>query len=175
MDMTIQQIATENESDAILLTEPRAKILIVDDEARIRLSLRSCLEAEGYEVDEAADGVGALRAIADMKPDLVLLDLSMPRLDGMAMLREWRARFAERLSMPRVVVLTAWGSAAVEEEAFLCGVRDFIAKPLSPRALREVVERVLHQPPALPVREEDDTPGNDDDDDDRPFGHLFFG
>src|SRR4051812_33426884 len=105
--MTMQQVTTENESDAILLMEPRGRILIVDDEARIRLSLRSCLEAEGYEVDEAADGVGALRAIGEIKPDLVLLDLAMPRLDGMGMLREWRARFAEKQSMPRVIVLTA--------------------------------------------------------------------
>jgi DNA-binding response OmpR family regulator len=175
--MTLQQIRPQSpesnpteSDDAILLMEPRAKILIVDDEPRIRLSLRSCLEAEGYEIDEAGDGVGALRAIAENKPDLVLLDLAMPRLDGIGMLREWRARFAETEAMPRMVVLTAWGSAAVEEEAFLCGVSDFIAKPLSPGALRAVVERVLRQPPSAPAREEDDTP-----DDEHPFGHLYLG
>ena len=171
--MTMQQpdVHTETEGDAILLLEPRARILIVDDESRIRLSLRSCLEAEGYDVEEARDGAEAIRVILDTRPDLVLLDLAMPRLDGMGMLREWRARFADTTPMPRVVVLTAWGSTAVEEEAFLLGVHDFVAKPLSPGALRAVVERVLRQSPNPPPRDAKD----DDEDDDRPFGHLFLG
>ena len=167
---TQQQLPTEPELDAILPLEPRARILVVDDESRIRLTLRGCLEAEGYEVEEARDGAEAIRVMLDTKPDLVVLDLAMPRLDGMGMLREWRSRFAD-VALPRVIVLTAWGSAAVEEEAFLCGARDFLAKPLSPGALRAVVERVLRQPPTPPARDDD----SDQDSDDRPFGHLFFG
>src|SRR5438067_1362051 len=62
---------------------PKARILVVDDERRIRLAIRVCLEAEGYEVEEAADGREAISAIVHAGPDLVLLDLAMPNLDGM--------------------------------------------------------------------------------------------
>jgi len=169
------QLKNEIEADAILLLDPTTRILIVDDESRIRLSLRSCLEAEGYDVAEACDGAEAIGVILNMQPDLVLLDLAMPHMDGMSMLRELRSRLGGTdAKMPRIVVLTAWGSPAVEEEAFLCGVRDFVAKPLSPRALRAVVERVLRQPPAQTV-DEVDRHEDDDDGDVGPFGHLYFG
>jgi PleD family two-component response regulator len=150
-EMTMQEV-DENRKRRDPVLDPARRILIVDDEARIRLSLRSCLEAEGTRWTRRATASGRCARSARCKPDLVLLDLAMPRLDGMGMLREWRARFADKQPMPRVVVLTAWGSPAVEEEAFLCGVRDFIAKPLSPGALRAVVERVLRQPPTPRAR-----------------------
>jgi DNA-binding response OmpR family regulator len=148
------------------------RILIVDDERRIRLALRSCLEAEGYEVEEARDGAEAIRVVLDTRPDLMLLDLAMPRLDGMGALRELRARYAD--VMPRVVVLTAWGSPAVEEEAYLCGVKDFLNKPPVPVVLRAVVERVLRETTSPPTRPPGDDNG-DDDDEGQAFGHLFFG
>ena len=174
--MTMQShLQHEAEADAILLLDPPARILVVDDESRIRLSLRSCLEAEGYEVGEASDGAEAIGMILNTRPELVLLDLAMPHLDGMSMLRELRSRLGGAdAKMPRIVVLTAWGSPAVEEEAFLCGVRDFAAKPLSPKALRAVVERVLRQP-AAQTAEQIDRRDDDEDNEDRPFGHLYFG
>ena len=120
-----------------------ANILIIDDESRIRLALRSCLEAEGYAIEEARDGAEAIRVILDTRPDLAILDLAMPGLDGMSMLRELRARYRD--VMPRTIVLTAWGSPPVEEEAFLLGVRDFMQKPIVPSVLRTVVDRVLRE------------------------------
>jgi DNA-binding response OmpR family regulator len=124
-------------------------ILIVDDEPRIRLSLRACLEAEGYEVEEARDGAEAIRVILDTRPDLMLLDLAMPHLDGMAMLRELRSRYGE--VMPRIIVLTAWNSLATEEESFLHGTCEFLHKPVAPQQLLRVVARVLHEPHTPPM------------------------
>ena len=122
-------------------TRARGKILIVDDEPRIRLALCSCLEAEGYEVEEARDGAEAIRVILDTRPDVMLLDLAMPHMDGMQTLHELRARYRD--VMPRLVILTAWDSIADEEEAFLHGIADFIPKPVTPETVRRVVARAL--------------------------------
>ena len=102
-----------------------AKILIVDDEPNIRLMLRTALESEGYQVREAADGRAALDAVAAHAPHLMVLDLNMPVLDGMAVLEQLRAlpgkpppKASAKASAdapakpPRVVVLTAYGSIA---------------------------------------------------------------
>jgi DNA-binding response OmpR family regulator len=169
--MLVQEPHTDAALDSMPYVQPRARILIVDDESRIRLTLRSCLEAEGYDVEEARDGAEAIRAVIDTRPDLMLLDLAMPRLDGMGTLRELHAHF--KALLPRIVILTAWGSPAAEEEAFLYGVSDFLQKPLVPAVLRVVVDRVLREHPSS-AREFDSNP-DDPGDDDRPFGHLYFG
>ena len=70
----------------------RAAVLVVDDEQAIRESLRMILEFEGYRVDEAPDGATALRHVAERRPDAMLLDIKMPELDGMAVLRDLRER-----------------------------------------------------------------------------------
>ncbi|HQN40140.1 MAG TPA: response regulator, partial [Thermoanaerobaculia bacterium] len=70
----------------------RASVLVVDDEKAIRDSLRMILEFEDYRVDEAADGDAALRRVAERLPDAVLLDIKMPGLDGLAVLRMLRER-----------------------------------------------------------------------------------
>lgn len=144
-----------------------AKVLIVDDETRIRLALRSCLEVEGYDVEEARDGAEAIRTIIDARPQVVLLDLAMPHLDGMGMLRELRARYHD--VMPKVVVLTAWGSPAVEEEAYMLGVSDFVKKPIVPALLRTVVARVLRE------KSIEESWKDEPDDGNGPFGRLFLG
>ncbi|HRU10896.1 MAG TPA: response regulator, partial [Thermoanaerobaculia bacterium] len=70
----------------------RASVLVVDDEKAIRDSLRMILEFEDYRVDEAADGDAALRRVAERQPDALLLDIKMPGLDGLAVLRMLRER-----------------------------------------------------------------------------------
>ena len=84
-----------------------AQILIVDDEANIRLMLKTTLESEGYVVREASNGQEALDAISVERPELVLLDLSMPVMDGMAVLEQLHDESAdERLRVVAVLVST---------------------------------------------------------------------
>ncbi|MFI5380173.1 MAG: response regulator [Tepidisphaerales bacterium] len=119
-------------------------ILLVDDEANIRLMLRTALKSEGYATREAANGREALEAIAKELPDVMILDLSMPVLDGMGVLRELKE--LRRGDKPRVIVLTAYGSIPVAVQATRLGAMDFIEKPVSPDEVRESVEAVLAEP-----------------------------
>ncbi len=118
-------------------------ILTVDDDPRIRLMLRTALESEGYDVSEAGDGREALNVIERARPDLVLLDLNMPNMDGMAVLDALKAWAGPK---PRVVVLTAYGSIGVAVKATRLGAVDFIEKPVTPTTLREAVRSVLKEP-----------------------------
>jgi CheY-like chemotaxis protein len=121
----------------------RKRVLIADDEPRIRLAVRSCLEADGYEVTEAEDGVQALEAIAqalnDNTPDVLLLDLAMPKLDGLSTLRLLSSIYSG--VRPRVVVMTAYGSVTASEAAFDLGVSAFLEKPVAPDVLRAAIAR----------------------------------
>jgi DNA-binding response OmpR family regulator len=120
------------------------RILVVDDEPNIRTMVRSCLEAEGYGVREAANGREGLDATAQWSPDLVLLDLAMPVLDGMTTLKELRERLGD--DMPRVVIETAHGSVKAAIEAMRLGADDFLEKPFLPSELRMSVASVLQNP-----------------------------
>ena len=102
------------------------RILVVDDDPKIRGMVKLVLETEGYEVDLAADGYAALRAVEATEPDCVVLDVMMPGLDGHAVLS--RIRSSARASTP-VVMLTA---AADDDQAWAAwskGVDYFLAKP----------------------------------------------
>ena len=122
-----------------------ARILVADDERRIRLAIRCCLEAEGYTVFEAADGTQALDVVLRHAPDLMILDLAMPNLDGMRTLRELDSLHGQL--KPRVVMLTAFGSMPAAASAIGMGAAAFVEKPLVPEALRQLVARVLAEPP----------------------------
>jgi DNA-binding response OmpR family regulator len=128
-------------------------ILIVDDEPNVRLVLRTALESAGYRVTEAPDGLVALELARVAACDLILLDLRMPKLDGMATL----ARLREAHSPAPVVMLTAHGSIPDAVSAMKLGAIDFLAKPITPAELRGVVADVLrrHQerpsPPETPA------------------------
>jgi len=119
----------------------RARILIADDEPRIRLALRSCLEAEGYEIEEACDGIEALDAIVRCSPDLMILDLAMPNLDGMRTLSQLEGLHGQL--KPRVIVLTAWGSEPAMLKVIGLGADLYLEKPLAPETLRRAVAEVL--------------------------------
>jgi len=119
-------------------------ILVVDDEANIRLTVRMALESEGYLVREAPNGMAALEMLNESSIDLMVLDLNMPELDGMAVLQQLQSLpAAER---PKVVVLTAYGSVPAAVKAIRLGASDFIEKPASPDDLRSVVNGVLREP-----------------------------
>lgn len=130
----------------------QARILIVDDEPNVRLVLRTALEPVGYRVDEAGDGTAALERVAELAPDLVLLDLQMPLMNGMTTLGRLRASGRD---VP-VVIITAHGSVPSAVEAMKLGAIDFLQKPLTPERLRETVADVLarHEAPPEPPRHE---------------------
>lgn len=114
--------------------EKEVKILIVDDEERIRRLLKMYLERENYQIDEAADGNTALKKALDNDYDLILLDIMMPGKDGIEVCKELR----EKKATP-VIMLTAKGEEANRVQGFEVGTDDYIVKPFSPR---EVVLRV---------------------------------
>jgi DNA-binding response OmpR family regulator len=120
------------------------KVLIVDDEPDILLMLRVNLEAEGYQTALAADGETALRRIADERPDLILLDVMMPVMDGWGVLEA----LAHDVLAHRVVVISAKSSERDVTHALELGASAYLSKPFDPDELIEVIGRVLSSTPA---------------------------
>jgi DNA-binding NtrC family response regulator len=120
-----------------------ASILVTDDESGIRLMLRTALESDGYFVSEASNGREALEAIKTRAPDLMVLDLNMPVLDGMAVLEQMKTLLGAK---PRVIILTAYGSIPAAVKATRLGAVDFLEKPITPPELRQAVKSVLEEP-----------------------------
>ena len=116
-----------------------AKILIVDDEPRIRELIEEHLEHEGYQCTQASDGAAALAAVAAGGIDLVILDVMMPFMDGMTCLKEMRLR---GMDVP-VIILTARGEEYDKLEGLGAGADDYVVKPFSPRELVARVRAVL--------------------------------
>lgn len=117
-----------------------AHILVVDDESDIRSLLTEILSEEGYEVDAAANASEARASRASRVPDLVLLDIWMPDVDGITLLREWSTQGGE--SCP-VVMMSGHGTVETAVEATRLGAFDFVEKPLSLAKLLRTVERAL--------------------------------
>jgi len=101
-------------------------VLVVDDEAAIRESLKMILEYEGYSVTEAKHGMGALSQVRESAPDVVMLDIKMPEMDGLEVLRNLRERGHD---MP-VIIVTGHGDVSTAMEATRMGAFDFLEKPL---------------------------------------------
>jgi CheY-like chemotaxis protein len=119
-------------------------ILIVDDERNVRTLIRAALETEGYQLAEATNGQEAVGAIQKQSFDLMLLDLNMPVMDGMAALRKLHA--LPQVNQPKVVVLTAYASIKAAVQATRLGALDFLEKPVTPVELRQCIKSVLEEP-----------------------------
>ena len=117
------------------------KVLLVEDEDSLRRVLKDLLEREGFTVFEAADGVKALDEIDRAAPDIVVLDLNLPRLDGYGVLSHLRAR-PGTANLP-VIVLTAKGDEDSEVRVFEYGASDYLTKPFRPRALSARLHSLL--------------------------------
>jgi DNA-binding response OmpR family regulator len=111
-----------------------ARVLVVDDEPIVREVLSRYLSREGFEVETAADGQAALDVFEATRPELIVLDLMLPRMDGLEVFRRIRAR-----NGAAVIMLTARGEETDRVVGLELGADDYIAKPFSPR---EVVARV---------------------------------
>ena len=117
------------------------KVLLVEDEDALRRVMKDLLEREGFVCFEAADGVKALDEIDRAAPDIVVLDLNLPRLDGYGVLSHLRARPATA-ELP-VIVLTAKGDEDSEVRVFEFGASDYLTKPFRPRALSARLHSLL--------------------------------
>jgi CheY-like chemotaxis protein len=122
-------------------TRRQATILLVDDEDQLRRVMRDLLEREGYAVAEARDGVQALDEVDRHAPDVIVLDLNLPGLDGYTVLSQLRSREHTR-EIP-VIVLTAKGDEDNEVRVFELGADDFLTKPFRARALSARLEALL--------------------------------
>jgi DNA-binding NtrC family response regulator len=120
---------------------PRGRILIVDDEANARSALSEILREEGYATETAADGFKALGKLEEFAPDVVLTDLKMPGLDGIAFME--KARSASPGAV--FVVMTAFGTISSAVEAVKKGAENYLTKPLDLAALSAILERALEK------------------------------
>jgi DNA-binding NtrC family response regulator len=125
----------------------KAKILIVDDDPDIVTTIQDRLEWLGYETEVAADGLRALECIERSTPDLMLLDMEMPRLAGLELLKrlaKYRQQGEDAYALP-VVVLTAHGTIAKAVEAMKEGAYDFLTKPFDADHLSLVIRKALER------------------------------
>ena len=132
--MMVEKIPTSLEPDTVRL------ILIVDDEARMRRFIRMNMELEGYQVIEAENGIKALDQIRQHTPDLVIMDVMMPEMDGFETLELLR-----EISTVPVILLTVKSEEEDKIHGLGLGADDYITKPFSPRELSSRVSAVLRR------------------------------
>jgi DNA-binding NtrC family response regulator len=118
---------------------PKKLVLVVDDEKNIRLALSRALESPDIEVMTAINGEEALSALAARRADVVLLDINMPGMDGIEVLR----RIADQHPASRVVMITAYGTIDRAVEAMKLGAVDFLEKPVTPEEVRRLVAEII--------------------------------
>lgn len=115
------------------------KVLVVDDAQFMRMRCARLLTENGFEVVEAENGAQAIQAYQQHKPDVVLMDITMPEMDGLTALKEIRSRHPEA----RVAMLTALGQQGIVIEAIKSGARDFIVKPFDTERVLTAVRKML--------------------------------
>jgi len=125
-----------------------AKILIVDDDPDIRIAISSVLKSRSYEVIEARDGEEALTRLKDQKPDLMLLDLLLPKMDGFSVVKELQnTQWSEYHNMPILIISSVREEASQRryelETGRQLGAEDYIEKPIEPFALLKRIEKLL--------------------------------
>jgi two-component system response regulator MtrA len=121
----------------------QARVLVADDDEDILALVKAVLERAGHEVITVHDGAQALESVQAKSPDLVVLDISMPELDGLEVLRRVRADAVTR-DLP-VILLTAQAQEVDVERGYATGASAYVKKPFSPRELAERVDALLPQ------------------------------
>ena len=119
-------------------------ILVVDDDRELVEGVRAVLERQGFKVIQAHDGHQGKQAIYNQRPDLVILDMMMPRMGGYPLLEHFR----DKPDAPPIIMITANEGSRHKAYAEWLGVVDYIRKPFAMERLLEAVERGLSQPPA---------------------------
>lgn len=121
------------------------KILIVEDHQDSREILKMQLESMGYEVVEAEDGEEALKKAQIEAPNLIIMDLGLPKMNGIDATRKIKEN-PKTASIP-VVAYTAWSRQDYAEKARAAGIVEYLTKPTSPRLFKEVIERLVQKRP----------------------------
>jgi DNA-binding response OmpR family regulator len=119
----------------------KMKVLAVDDEPNILMSIEFILEMEGYQVYLARDGEEALEVAGRVRPDLVLLDVNMPRKDGYEVCRILREN--EQLAKTKVIMLTAKGQTLERKKGLEVGADEYVTKPFSADELLQKIRALL--------------------------------
>jgi len=119
----------------------KKRILAVDDEPNILMSIEFILEMEGYEVHTARDGDEALEVAGRVQPDLILLDINMPRKDGYEVCRIIRER--EDMAGIKVIMLTAKGQALEKKKGLEVGADEYVTKPFGAEDLLEKIRALI--------------------------------
>ncbi|NPV90745.1 MAG: response regulator [Firmicutes bacterium] len=114
-------------------------ILVVDDQIGVRRLLVETFRDQGFDVDLAANGYEALEKLNDKAPDLILLDMKMPGMNGLEVLRQIKQRFPDQA----VIMMTAYGELEIVNEAINLGVKECITKPFDINQLRELAQRIV--------------------------------
>jgi two-component system, OmpR family, response regulator ResD len=127
----------------------RGSVLVVDDEPTIAEVVSRYLERAGYRTRIASDGVQALAEVAKQRPDLVVLDLMLPGIDGLEVMRRLRERERERIA---TILLTAKGEESDRVVGLRLGADDYVVKPFSPAELVARVDAVLRRIDTSPAR-----------------------
>ncbi len=117
----------------------KARILVVDDDEKILFAFREVLRKEGYESEVARDGEEALRKISSQRPEIVFMDITMPKLDGLDALRQIK----QQDSQIPVIIITGFGTMQTAIKAIQLGAFEYLTKPLDVTKIREVTRRAL--------------------------------
>jgi two-component system, chemotaxis family, chemotaxis protein CheY len=117
-----------------------AKILVVDDAAFMRMRCIKLLQDNGFETAEAANGIEAVKKYQELKPDGVLMDITMPDMDGIATLK----RLVEIDAQARVAMVTAMGQQSLVIEALKSGAKDFVVKPFNADRVLAAVKKITN-------------------------------
>ena len=124
-------------------------ILIADDDQNIALALRFLMEKDGYQVRVVADGDAALAAVERYRPDIIILDVMMPRRNGVEVCAAVRANPA--IAATRIIMLSARGMDRERRRGLQAGADEYITKPFSTHEVLERVRLLLARPPARPT------------------------
>ena len=116
-----------------------AKVMVVDDAAFMRVRACKVLQDNGHEVVQAENGAEAVRQYSEHRPDAVLMDITMPEMDGLAALKEIK----KIDPAARIAMVTAMGQQAIVMEALRAGAKDFVLKPFQPDRVLGAVQKLL--------------------------------
>ncbi len=116
-----------------------AKVMVVDDAAFMRVRAAKVLQDNGHQVMEAENGADAVRKYQQWQPDVVLMDITMPEMDGLSALKEIK----KIDPAARIAMVTAMGQQAIVMEALKAGAKDFVLKPFQPERVLSALQKLL--------------------------------